>query len=135
MPAEKLLEACRAATPTKTRHLFTGVSGQAKEFMAQAGNTPAAIAPGYFLFSIGLSDREKIVGIAIVGHPVARHLDDRWTLEVNRLCMDGTRNACSMLYAAAWRAAPGGCRPPEAAFFLSAAFCVASGKARGYVVT
>ena len=57
-------------------------------------------------FSIGLSDGEKIVGVAIVGRPVARHLDDGWTLEVNRLCTDGTRNACSMLYAAA--ACPGG---------------------------
>ena len=56
-------------------------------------------------FSIGLSDGEKIVGVAIVGRPVARHLDDGWTLEVNRLCTDGTRNACSMLYAASWRAA------------------------------
>lgn len=36
-------------------------------------------------FSIGLSDGEKIVGVAIVGRPVARHLDDGWTLEVNRL--------------------------------------------------
>ena len=35
-------------------------------------------------FSIGLSDGEKIVGVAIVGRPVARHLDDGWTLEVNR---------------------------------------------------
>ena len=56
-------------------------------------------------FSIGLSDGEKIVGVAIVGRPVARHLDDGWTLEVNRLCTDGSRNACSMLYAASWRAA------------------------------
>ena len=56
-------------------------------------------------FSFGLSDGEKIVGVAIVGRPVSRHLDDGWTLEVNRLCTDGTRNACSMLYAAAWRAA------------------------------
>lgn len=55
-------------------------------------------------FSIGLSDGYKIVGVAIVGRPVARHLDDGWTLEVNRLCTDGTKNACSMLYAAAWRA-------------------------------
>lgn len=31
-------------------------------------------------FSIGLSDGEKIVGVAIVGRPVARHLDDGWTL-------------------------------------------------------
>lgn len=56
-------------------------------------------------YSIGLSDGEKIVGVAIVGRPVSRHLDDGWTLEVNRLCTDGTKNAPSMLYAAAWRAA------------------------------
>lgn len=56
-------------------------------------------------FSIGLSDGEKIIGAVIVGRPVSRYLDDGWTLEVNRLCTDGSRNACSMLYAAAWRAA------------------------------
>lgn len=56
-------------------------------------------------FSIGVSDGEKVVGVAIVGRPVGRFLDDGWTLEVTRLCTDGTRNACSMLYAAAWRAA------------------------------
>ena len=55
-------------------------------------------------FSIGCTDGEKIVGVAIVGRPVSRYLDDGWTLEVNRLCTDGTRNACSILYAAAWRA-------------------------------
>ena len=32
-------------------------------------------------FSVGLSDGEKIVGVVIVGRPVARHLDDGWTLE------------------------------------------------------
>lgn len=58
-------------------------------------------------FSIGCADVNtgKIVGVAIVGRPVARYLDDGWTLEVNRLCTDGTKNVCSMLYAAAWRAA------------------------------
>ena len=56
-------------------------------------------------FSIGLSDGDKIVGVAIVGRPVARHLDDGWTLEVNRLCTTGEKNVCSMLYAAAARAA------------------------------
>jgi hypothetical protein len=44
-------------------------------------------------------------GVAIVGRPVARSLDDGFTLEVNRCCTDGTANACSFLYAAAWRAA------------------------------
>jgi hypothetical protein len=43
-------------------------------------------------------------GVAIVGRPVARGNDDGWTLEVNRCCTDGARNACSMLYGAAWRA-------------------------------
>lgn len=56
-------------------------------------------------FSIAAARGDEIVGVAIVGRPVSRHLDDGWTLEVNRLCTDGTRNACSMLYAAAWRAA------------------------------
>ena len=56
-------------------------------------------------FSIGCTDGEKIVGVAIVGRPVSRYLDDGWTLEVNRLCTDGTQNACSFLYGAAARAA------------------------------
>ena len=55
-------------------------------------------------FSIAVSD-VGVRGCAIVGRPVSRHLDDGWTLEVNRCCTDGTRNACSMLYAAAWKAA------------------------------
>ena len=55
-------------------------------------------------FSIGASNGKEIVGVAIVGRPVGRYLDDGWTLGVNRLCTDGSRNACSMLYAAAWRA-------------------------------
>lgn len=55
-------------------------------------------------FSIAASDGEKIVGVAIVGRPVSRYLDNGLTLEVNRLCTDGTRNACSFLYSAAWRA-------------------------------
>lgn len=44
-------------------------------------------------------------GVAIVGRPVARHLDDGWTAEVTRVATDGTKNACSFLYAACWRAA------------------------------
>jgi hypothetical protein len=56
-------------------------------------------------FSIGVTDGEKIRGVAIVGRPVARMLQDGWTLEVNRCCTDGVKNACSMLYGAAWRAA------------------------------
>lgn len=57
------------------------------------------------VFQLAASDGEKIVGVAMVGRPVSRHLQDGWTLEVNRVCTDGARNACSMLYGAAWRAA------------------------------
>jgi hypothetical protein len=56
-------------------------------------------------FSIGVADGEMLVGVATVGRPVARHYDDGRTLEVNRTATDGTRNANSMLYGAAWRAA------------------------------
>lgn len=56
-------------------------------------------------FSIGAASGGKIVGVAIVGRPVSRHLDDGWTLEVNRLCTNGTKNVCSFLYSAAWRCA------------------------------
>jgi hypothetical protein len=57
------------------------------------------------VFQIAIQDDEKIIGVAMVGRPVGRYLQDGYTLEVNRLCTDGTKNACSMLYAACWRAA------------------------------
>lgn len=47
---------------------------------------------------MGASEDEKIVGCAIVGKPVARMLNDGGTVEITRLCTDGTRNACSFLY-------------------------------------
>lgn len=56
-------------------------------------------------FCIAVAQDGVIKGVAIVGRPIARHLDDGWTLEVNRCCTDGLRNACSMLYGASWRAA------------------------------
>ena len=56
-------------------------------------------------FSIGVADGTKLVGVVMVGRPVARAFDDGRTLEVNRSATDGTANANSMLYGAAWRAA------------------------------
>lgn len=47
----------------------------------------------------------EIRGVLIAGRPVARGNQDGWTLEVTRCATDGTRNACSMLYRAAWKAA------------------------------
>lgn len=56
-------------------------------------------------FCIAAVNGDKIVGVVIVGRPVARNSDNGLTLEVNRCCTDGTKNACSMLYGAAWRVA------------------------------
>jgi hypothetical protein len=56
-------------------------------------------------FQLGVEDEGKLVGVAMVGRPVARNFDDGLTLEVNRTCTDGTKNVNSMLYGAAWRAA------------------------------
>ena len=56
-------------------------------------------------FSLAVNDGDKIVGVIIVGRPVARALDNGYTAEVTRCCTDGTKMAASMLYAAAWRAA------------------------------
>ena len=57
-------------------------------------------------FSIGVADADGVLrGVAMIGRPVARGLDDGSVLEVNRTATDGTKNANSMLYGAAWRAA------------------------------
>lgn len=56
-------------------------------------------------FSLGVADETNTIrGVAIVGRPVARFLDDGLTLEVNRVATDGCPNACSALYGAARRA-------------------------------
>lgn len=58
------------------------------------------------LFAVAVADESGAVrGVAIVGRPVARMLQDGWTAEVTRVATDGTANACSMLYGACWRAA------------------------------
>ena len=58
------------------------------------------------VFQIAIMESDRIVGVVMVGRPVARFADDGWTLEVNRCCvLDGVKNGCSKLYAAAWRAA------------------------------
>ncbi len=56
-------------------------------------------------FSLGAVANSELVGVAIVGRPVARRRDDGQTLEVTRLCTTGHKNACSFLYGAACRAA------------------------------
>lgn len=58
------------------------------------------------LFAIACAASDGyICGVAVIGRPVSRMLQDGFTVEVTRLSTDGTKNACSMLYAASWRAA------------------------------
>ncbi len=54
-------------------------------------------------FSIAAIANAEIVGVAIIGRPVARLENFKTTLEVTRLCTNGHPNACSALYAAAAR--------------------------------
>lgn len=56
-------------------------------------------------FSIAVYDGDRLCGVAIAGQPVARMLDDGLTIEIRRVCTDGTRNACSILYGACARCA------------------------------
>jgi len=62
-------------------------------------------APQGAKFAIAINNGEAIVGVVTVGRPISRMLDNGWTAEVTRCCTDGTYNAASMLYGAAWRAA------------------------------
>lgn len=61
--------------------------------------------PCGYKFCLAVNDGSMVVGVAIVCRPVARMSDNGWTLEVSRCCTDGTKNACSALYSACWRAA------------------------------
>lgn len=62
--------------------------------------------PPGMVFAVGVADDDGVLhGVAMVGRPVARMYDNGQTVEVNRTCTDGSPNANSMLYGAAWRAA------------------------------
>ena len=64
--------------------------------------------PAGSVFQVAMARDGEIVGVAMVGRPVARAFDDGVTLEVNRLCTldsDLSRHAASALYARCWRVA------------------------------
>lgn len=61
--------------------------------------------PVGWLFGVAVNDGERVVGVAMVGRPVARGNQDGYTAEVTRCCTDGTPHVASMLYGACWRAA------------------------------
>lgn len=76
---------------------------QAKEFIASLHRHHGV--PLGAVFCISVEHEGRVVGVATVGRPIARHFQDGYTLEVTRLCTDGTKNACSKLYSCARRIA------------------------------
>lgn len=89
---------------TPRLHLVPVRSRQAKEFVRAWHGHHAP--PAGQVFAVGAADEDGTLrAVAIVGRPVARHLDDGTTLEVTCTASDGVRNANSSLYAASWRAA------------------------------
>jgi hypothetical protein len=61
--------------------------------------------PQGWKFGVAVNDGIDVVGVAMIGRPVSRHMDDGVTLEVTRCATDATPNVASKLYAAGWRAA------------------------------
>jgi hypothetical protein len=87
---------------TRLRSIPMDLEG-ANEFVARHHRHHAPVV-GH-KFSIGAARGDELVGVVIVGRPVSRRRDDGETLEVTRLCADGSKNVCSFLYGAAARAA------------------------------
>ena len=78
-----------------------------ENFHRHNGRTDSPKMPGGGKFAIGVSDGSRLIGVAIVGRPIARSIDDGFTLEVRRTCVidDSQKGANSFLYGCSWRAA------------------------------
>lgn len=72
---------------------------EAKEFVERIHRHHCS--PQGWKFGLGATKNGQLCGVVMVGRPVSRMLDDGKTAEVIRLATDGTRNACSFLYARA----------------------------------
>lgn len=78
---------------------------EARAFVSQHHRHHPAPQGGLFAIGAATTHMPELVGVVIVGRPIARMLANDVTAEVTRLCTNGIHNACSLLYAAAWRAA------------------------------
>ncbi len=76
----------------------------AKRFVAQHHRHHRPSLGALFCLAVA-DDQDQVRGVAMIGRPVARRLDDGMTCEVTRVATDGARNACSMLLGAARRVA------------------------------
>ncbi|MEW1700747.1 XF1762 family protein [Streptomyces sp. NPDC091278] len=103
-PAMTLPSALGQSGEAPRLHLVPVRQKDAKAFVA-AWHRHHRPPPGC-VFVIGAGDERGVLrAVAMVGRPVARAFDNGQTLEVTRTATDGTANANSLLYGAAWRAA------------------------------
>jgi hypothetical protein len=78
---------------------------QANDFVEQFHRHNGRTSRDGGKWAVGVSDGEELIGVGIVGRPLARLLDDGWTAEVLRVCCrEGKPNCASMIYGACWRA-------------------------------
>lgn len=63
------------------------------------------LPPRGWIVGVGVHADGALVGVGILGRPVARGAQDGHTAEITRCCTTGARNACSMIYGALARAA------------------------------
>ena len=105
---DMMLRQLRSEVPKRKRRMTLRAITQreAKLFVAQHHSTHGDRLPHGWKFGMGVQDHLGLLGVAMVGRPEARALQDGETLEVTRLCtLKGADNACSMLLANAARAA------------------------------
>jgi hypothetical protein len=77
---------------------------QANDFVSLLHRHHKPVVSGKFALAV-VDEQGQVRGVAMVGNPIARPLNDGVTVEVNRVATDGCPNACSALYGAAWRIA------------------------------
>ncbi len=62
---------------------------------------------GFGSYTLAVCTPDGVVhGVAVIGRTTTQHYEEKnnhWVMEVRRVATDGTKNACSALYAAAWR--------------------------------
>ncbi len=97
-------KACPTIIETSTRKKLAGEEVKIGDVCFKRGGV-FAIGCSLWLCAEPSAKLQEIVGVAIVGRPVARMAANGWTAEVTRVATDGTKNACSFLYGASWRAA------------------------------
>lgn len=94
-----------AFVPQQRRLMVVPVSlAEAGEFITAHHRHHRRMKFHKFSVGVALADTGQLAGVAVVGRPISTVLDDGQTLEVSRTCTDGTPNANSALYGAAWRA-------------------------------